>query len=62
MTVAEPLIASMTALALMGAAAERAVRESEGPGTFRPHLFDALYAYTRNPRSFKISQWEKIDF
>ncbi len=61
MTVAEPLIASMTALALMGAAAERAARESEGPGTFRPRLFDALYAYTRSPRSFTIPQWEKVD-
>jgi len=38
MSVTEPLIAAMTALALMSVASEVAAMKSDGPGTFRANL------------------------
>ena len=40
----DPLLAATAALAVMGLAGEIAARDSEGPGTFRQRLLDALYA------------------
>jgi hydroxyethylthiazole kinase len=40
----DPLFATTAALAVMGLAGEIAARDSEGPGTFRQRLLDALYA------------------
>lgn len=40
----DPVFASAAALAVIGLAGEIAARDSAGPGTFRQHLLDALYA------------------
>jgi hydroxyethylthiazole kinase len=46
----DPLIATATALSLMGVAGERAARRSCGPGSFKTALFDGLSALT--PQEF----------
>jgi len=40
----DPVFASAAALAVIGLAGEIAARHAAGPGTFRQHLLDALYA------------------
>ena len=61
MSVAEPLIAAMTALALMGVASEVAAMKSDGPGTFRAHLFDVLHDFSLDLSSFDMPRWEKLE-
>ena len=39
----DPVLASAAALAFFGLAGERAAERANGPGTFWPHLLDALY-------------------
>jgi len=43
---ADKLIASASALACYGLAAERAARDTKGPGSFRSALLDELYHIT----------------
>lgn len=43
---ADPLVAAAAGLALFGVAAERAGAKAAGPGTFAPHLLDALAGLT----------------
>lgn len=40
----DPVMASAAALGVIGLAGEIAAKDSAGPGTFRQHLLDALYA------------------
>lgn len=61
MSVTEPLIAAMTALALMSVASEVAAMKSDGPGTFRANLFDILHDFSLNPSSFDMPIWEKLE-
>lgn len=61
MAVTEPLVAALASLALMGFVAEVAVKKSYGPGSFHSNLFDALFAYVRNPASIVFPNWQKLD-
>ncbi len=44
----DALLASLGALGFLGVCAERAIRDSQGPGSFRMRLFDVMYSLSED--------------
>ncbi|MEN3202265.1 MAG: hydroxyethylthiazole kinase [Atribacterota bacterium] len=52
--VGDPFLASLAALGFLGVCAERAISFATGPGSFRMHLFDAMYTLQEDEFAEKL--------